>query len=152
MGGNQGQVETTMRQAIQMIETTLGQVIQQSFIYATKAWGPIPQDDFLNQAVIIRTIFPPEFVLNTILNIEKKFGRKREVKYGPRTLDIDILFYGNLTVNKRHLSIPHPEIQNRKFALIPLNEMQANFVHPVLKKKVAQLLKDCKDDLEVIKV
>ncbi len=152
MGGNQGRVDETMRQATKMIEATLGRVVQQSSIYATKAWGPIPQPDFLNQAIEVQTVFPPEFVLNSILKIEKYFGRKRDVKYGPRTLDIDILFYGNCIVNRTHLSIPHPEIQNRKFALIPLNEMRANFVHPILKKTMSQLLKECKDELDVIQL
>jgi 2-amino-4-hydroxy-6-hydroxymethyldihydropteridine diphosphokinase len=149
MGGNQGRVNETLENAVQQIAFTLGKIINRSSVYSTKAWGPITQPDFLNIAIVIETIYPPHYVLKKLLGIEQKFGRRRDVKYGPRTLDIDILFYGQVQINSAALQVPHPEIQNRRFALVPLNEILPHWQHPVLNKSILQLLQTCPDTLEV---
>ena len=89
--------------------------------------------------------------MKTILKIEKKMGRKRLVKMGPRIIDIDILFYENRIINKPSLTIPHPRIQFRRFVLVPLNELQPNYLHPILNKSVKDLLIACTDTLNVKK-
>ena len=149
MGGNQGRVNETLENAVQQIAFTLGKIINRSSVYSTKAWGPIPQPDFLNIAIVIETIYPPHYVLKKLLEIEQMFGRRRDIKYGPRTLDIDILFYGQVQINSAALQVPHPEIQNRRFALVPLNEILPHWQHPVLNKSIYQLLQTCPDTLEV---
>ncbi|HEY1047811.1 MAG TPA: 2-amino-4-hydroxy-6-hydroxymethyldihydropteridine diphosphokinase, partial [Bacteroidia bacterium] len=89
------------------------------------------------------------YCLKIVLDIEKSFGRKRTIKYGPRTLDIDIIYYGKVTLKHPDLILPHPEMSKRKFVLVPLCEISASFVHPELKKSNQELLELCSDDLEV---
>lgn len=149
LGGNQGKVSVVLASALALIEKEVGRITAISNTYSTKAWGPVAQADFLNLAVRVKTILPPKMMLHRLLDIEKKFGRKREVKYGPRTLDIDILFYSSLIIKGSGLTIPHPEIQNRRFALQPCTDFMPNFVHPQLKKSIRVLLQECQDELEV---
>lgn len=134
---------------LSVLQREAGTIYAHSRIYKTMAWGPVKQDDFLNMAVGLRTIFPPHLLLRKLLTIEKQFGRKRDIKYGPRTLDIDILFYGSKIVNQHDLRIPHPEVQNRRFALVACCDIAGSFVHPVLGKTIRQLLDGCEDPLNV---
>jgi 2-amino-4-hydroxy-6-hydroxymethyldihydropteridine diphosphokinase len=149
MGGNMGDRPQNMHQAQQSIGETVGAVIISSSLYETAAWGLTDQPSFLNQVLQVSTELTAHQVLDEVLLIEKKMGRKRTQKMGPRTIDIDILFYNDETVTAPHLNIPHPEIANRRFVLAPLNEIASSFVHPVLKKTVADLLLHCTDNLEV---
>lgn len=140
---------SVLSSAIALIEQRCGRVYAVSNVYQTKAWGPIVQDDFLNIAIGIQTVLPPGILLKRLLLIEKQFGRKRELKYGPRTLDIDILFYGSKIIRQSELSIPHSEMQNRRFVLQPMHDIAPKRMHPVYKKDVSRLLSECKDPLEV---
>jgi 2-amino-4-hydroxy-6-hydroxymethyldihydropteridine diphosphokinase len=149
MGGNQGDIHGNFVECMHLMDRDIGRITAQSRIYATKAWGPVAQPDFLNMAIAMRTALPPVYLLKKLLELEKKFGRKREVKYGPRTIDIDILFYGNLVIRKEGLGIPHPEIQNRRFALVPCCDIAPGFVHPVLNRTLRELLEECSDQLDV---
>jgi 2-amino-4-hydroxy-6-hydroxymethyldihydropteridine diphosphokinase len=126
-------------------------ILQQSSLYETAAWGLENQDPFLNQALQIETPFGAEKLLETLLQIEKKIGRVRERKYGPRTIDIDILFFNKDVINADTLTIPHPQLPNRRFVLVPLQEIAADFIHPVRQKTVTQLLAECPDPLAVQK-
>ena len=90
--------------------------------------------------------------MNTILTIEKKMGRIRTSKNAPRIIDIDILFFNKEIIKTKMLTVPHPFIQERRFVLVPLNELSSRFIHPVLGKTVSQLLKDCPDKLDVKKI
>jgi 2-amino-4-hydroxy-6-hydroxymethyldihydropteridine diphosphokinase len=128
-----------------LIENQIGKCINQSKLYTTKAWGNTNQNDFLNQVLIIETEFLPENCLEIILNIEQSLGRTRTEKWGPRTIDMDILFYNSAIVDNTNLQIPHPYLHLRSFTLLPLNELMPNFVHPVLKQTINDLLLHCKD-------
>jgi 2-amino-4-hydroxy-6-hydroxymethyldihydropteridine diphosphokinase len=124
-------------------------MLQASSIYRSAAWGPIQQDDFANQVVRVAYNGSPQSLLQLILNIEETMGRKREVKWGPRIIDIDILYFGDMIIDEPGLQVPHPEIANRRFTLAPLSELAPDFKHPVSKKKQALLLAQCPDSLSV---
>ena len=147
MGNNQEQLQT----AIKLIEERVGKLIRQSSLYATAAWGNTDQPDFLNQVLIIETRFGAVETLDKLLEIEKKMGRVRTIKNAPRIIDIDILFFNDDIINEQQLTVPHPEIQNRRFVLTPLNELSPNLVHPVLKQPLSVLLQHCPDRLDVRK-
>jgi 2-amino-4-hydroxy-6-hydroxymethyldihydropteridine pyrophosphokinase len=124
-------------------------LIQRSSIYTTQAWGIQNQPSFLNQVIEIQCDDSPEILLNVIQQIELEIGRVRDQKWGPRLIDIDILYFGNKKITQENLIIPHPEISNRRFALVPLYEIAPNFIHPVLKKMTIELLNECDDSLDV---
>lgn len=152
IGGNKGNVPETFRQAIEMIEARIGRLKKFSSLYKTAAWGNTNQPDFLNKVLVVETVLPPHDVMQQCLDIESKLGRVRKEKYGPRTIDIDILFYGNEIIQSRDLTIPHPQLQFRRFVLVPLNEISYHKKHPVLHKTIHQLLTNCEDKLDVKKI
>ena len=150
-GGNMGKRLDYLFQAKEQIERRCGPVLVESSVYESAAWGLESQAAFLNQVLKIETTLGSEALLKTILEIEEDLGRKRNLRYGPRTIDIDILFFNDDITARKGLTIPHPQIQNRRFALIPLNEIAADKIHPVLQKTISQLLHECPDLLEVNK-
>jgi len=149
IGGNVGNRLENLQQAIIALNQTCGDIVRQSSIYETAAWGKTDQQAFLNQALLLVTRFTAPELLQHTLAAENLLGRVRQERYGPRIIDIDILFFNNDIVRKPDLTIPHPEVQNRRFALTPLDELAPGLVHPVLQKTVHQLLEECKDELEV---
>ncbi len=150
-GGNMGNRKRNLSQAHKLITELCGNISTASSIYETAAWGKTDQPSFLNQALQIKTTLEPEALLKQILKIEKQIGRIREEKYGPRIIDIDILFYNDEIHKYPQLTLPHPEIQNRRFVLVPMAEIAPAFIHPVFKKTIAELLNNCPDKLEVKK-
>ena len=151
LGGNIGHRINNIKTAIRKTEQMIGKVKRQSSVYETAAWGNTAQPDFLNQVIVVETKLAAAPLLNTILLIEEKMGRIRSKKNDPRVIDIDILFFDRMIVNEKHLTIPHPEIPNRKFVLVPLNELSPNLKHPLLKKTIHHLLTICTDQLDVKK-
>ncbi len=151
-GGNEGDRFLHMQQARANIEHICGRILQVSSLYETAPWGKTDQPDFLNQVLHIETILGPEELLRAILSIEELGGRKRTFKNAPRTIDIDILFYDNLVLEKKGLTIPHPRIADRRFVLEPMNEISPEFIHPVMGKTIRQLLMECRDELGVKKI
>ncbi len=130
----------------------IGVVNRRSALYATAAWGNTNQPDFLNQVIIAETALTAAQTMQAILNIEKKMGRIRTKKNAPRIIDIDILFFNKAVIQTKDLVVPHPQIQNRNFVLVPLNELSPNFKHPVLYKTIHHLLRICPDQLTVNKI
>jgi 2-amino-4-hydroxy-6-hydroxymethyldihydropteridine diphosphokinase len=150
-GGNIGNRLGYLYRARQDIKEKCGFILQESSVYETAAWGNENQEAFLNQVLKIETKLEPGELLKSILQIEKDFGRKREAKYGPRIIDIDILFFNDDVLKQHGLVIPHPQMQNRKFVLVPLNEIAPEKIHPILNKTLSQLLAQCPDPLAVNK-
>jgi len=143
LGSNLGNREEFILKALTELSKKM-QILQNSEIIETKPYGNVNQPDFLNCATKIETELKPEELLKICTEIEKKLGRKRTQKWAARTIDIDILFYGIETFQSDELTIPHPEIQKRKFVLKSLNEICPDFVHPVLNKKISQIILECK--------
>ena len=149
LGGNLGNREAMLAEAEVRLSAVFGKTRQKSKLYETAAWGLEDQPDFLNQALVFETDLSPGEVLQATQKVEQDLGRERKIKWGARVIDIDILFYGQEILNLPQLQIPHPQLHLRKFVLAPLSEIAPDFQHPVLKKTVIELLKDCPDALEV---
>ncbi|HEX4878166.1 MAG TPA: 2-amino-4-hydroxy-6-hydroxymethyldihydropteridine diphosphokinase [Chitinophagaceae bacterium] len=150
-GGNLGKREENLALARTLITRQCGEITAVSSLYETAAWGKTDQPSFLNQALKLETIHHARQLMRKLLKIEKMMGRVRKEKYGPRLIDIDILLFNEEIHHYQLLKLPHPEMQNRRFALLPLAEIAPEAFHPVLKKTVASLLQECKDPLNVKK-
>ncbi len=148
-GSNLGDRIANLSSAAQQIEQACGQILRQSSVYQTAAWGKVDQPDFFNQVIEINTALSPEALLHTVLAIEQHMGRIRKEKWGERSIDIDILYYGYQIVEGATLSIPHKGIASRRFVLSPLNEIAPDFIHPVLLLSNEALLAACTDSLPV---
>lgn len=151
-GGNLGDRIQNLATARDHINEQCGTIITASSLYETAAWGNTDQPAFLNQALEILTTLNARQLIRRILKIEKMMGRIRKEKYGPRIIDIDILLFNNERHNYQFLKLPHPEMQNRRFALLPLSEIAPGIIHPLLYKTITELLKDCKDELQVLRI
>jgi 2-amino-4-hydroxy-6-hydroxymethyldihydropteridine diphosphokinase len=148
LGSNLGDRMANLSKARTMAEE-VGPVLSYSSIHQSAAWGRTDQPDFLNQVITVSTYLEPLELLSKLNQIEAAMGRQRVEKWGPRLIDLDILFYGNQLVNHHRLIIPHPGIPERRFTLAPLAEIAPHHVHPALNKSMTQLLNECTDPLKV---
>ena len=151
IGGNMGDRLANLENARAAIQEQVGNILSNSSIYETAAWGMENQAAFLNQALLIDTPFEAIELLENLLKIEKAMGRIRNQPLGPRTIDLDIIFFNDQILDTENLTIPHPHMQKRNFVLTPLNEIVPDYIHPIFKKSINQLLKGCTDQLLCIK-
>ena len=150
-GGNVGNRQQYLQKSALLIGNDCGKIVQQSSLYETAPWGKTDQPPFLNQALLLHTLLGPDELMSTLLHIEQSIGRIRTEQYGPRTIDIDILLFNRQIIHTALVTVPHPQMANRRFVLQPLNEIAPGFVHPVLLQSIAQLLEFCPDPLPVKK-
>ena len=145
LGSNMGQREAYLKNAIAFIAEEIGSIQKRSKVYESVPWGVENQNNYLNQVIQIKSDFSPAEVLEKALQIEDKIGRIRNEKWGERIIDIDILFFNDLIIEKEGICIPHIHLHTRKFVLIPFNEIDPNFMHPKYNKTISELLINCKD-------
>jgi 2-amino-4-hydroxy-6-hydroxymethyldihydropteridine diphosphokinase len=151
LGTNLGDKNFNLQSAIITI-SSFAEIVNQTAVYETAAWGKTDQPSFYNQVIEIKTKLSPQMLLAELLKTEQTLGRIRHEKWGERLIDIDILYYGEAIVNQEGLIIPHPGIPDRKFTLVPLCEIAADFVHPVLDKTNEVMLNELHDQLSVKKL
>lgn len=148
-GTNLGDRAANLEQANDWITREIGAIAQASRVYHTKAWGITDQPDFLNQALLVHSVLGPFDVLEKIQLIERRMGRAREVKWGERLIDIDILFFNEEALDTEALTIPHPYLHYRNFVLMPLMEIAPHLVHPIFQKTITELYAASEDTLTV---
>ena len=143
IGSNIGDKEKNLIEAINNLEDIKGIIIDKvsSFI-KTEPWGLKEQDEFLNGAIKIKTVLSPRELMEVLLNIEKTMKRERIVKWGPRIIDLDIIFYDDLVTDDEYITIPHPRMEEREFVLKPLLEIAPNKVHPLTKKRIFKMIEE----------
>ncbi|MDE5883588.1 MAG: 2-amino-4-hydroxy-6-hydroxymethyldihydropteridine diphosphokinase [Oscillospiraceae bacterium] len=143
MGSNLGDSRAYLQDAVQKLQNHSHiRNLKQSGWILTKPYGYTQQPDFLNGAVILETLYSPFQLLKFIQEIENQAGRTREIHWGARTLDLDLIFYDDRILNQSELIVPHPDLQNRDFVLKPVAEIAPYYFHPVLRKTICQLLED----------
>jgi len=152
LGSNQDDPLYQLSMAKVLLEGVNLSIINSSSIYESQAWGIQDQENFFNQVLQVKTGLSAEDLLDYCIDIENRMGRKREIKWQSRCIDIDILYYKESIINLNHLQVPHTELQNRKFTLVPLSELAPSFSHPKLNMSNKELLDICKDDSWVKKV
>ncbi len=149
LGTNQNDRLINLENAFSEIEKKIGLIDRRSGIYETEPWGLANQEMFLNIVIEVKTKLNPDDLLIGIKIIENEMGRVKAEKWGPRKIDIDILSYGDLIVDKENLKIPHPQIQNRNFVLIPFMELEPDLVLPGYENSIEELFEQSKDECEV---
>jgi len=152
LGSNIGNRSEHIIAASALINKRIGKVAKSSHFYETQAWGNTDQDPFINQVVLVNTLLEPRKLLEEITYIERELGRERKEKWGPRTIDIDILFYGKRVIRDKGLEIPHPDLHKRAFILVPMMELDPDLEHPVLNMAIDLLYMDCEDESDVVMI
>jgi len=149
LGGNLGDRIANLAEARRLLSRHAGKLLCCSSIYETEAWGLREQPAFLNQALALQTALSPQGLLAELLRLEALLGRERKERYGPRLIDMDILLYDDAVIAEPRLSVPHPQLHLRRFALIPLGEIAPDLLHPASGRTISQLLEACPDSSEV---
>jgi len=152
LGSNLGDRLARLAQARHDLATTAGRIVGQSALYETAAWGVEDQPAFLNQVLALETELDAPTLLAACLAAERQQGRERLVRWAARTLDVDILLFGQEIIATPSLTVPHMALPVRRFALVPLAELAPQLMHPQLHRTISQLLADCPDQLEVTKI
>lgn len=153
LGGNVGNTQRIFKDVLVQLGQ-FGTIDKVSSVYETEPWGVGDQAWFKNQLLGFYTELKPFDLLTTLLQIEKNFGRDRskEQRWGPRTLDLDIVLFGENLINDKHLEIPHPRYSKRRFILEPLVEIYPALIDPIINKTAAQILSSCEDKTQVRKL
>ena len=148
-GSNMGDKNQIFAQACLFINNRCGRIVKVSSAFESEPWGFEAEEWFLNRVIVLETETGPETLLQELLEIERELGRVRHPEiqgYYSRTADLDVLYYGNRIINTVTLTVPHPRLHLRRFALLPLSEVAPDFVHPVLQMTQMELLQQCPDD------
>ena len=153
IGSNQGDKLLHLQKAVDLIAESIGAIHKVSSIYKTKSWG-FDSEDFYNICVEVSTNLNPEDLINSLLNIENKLGRERNNKdgYAARLIDLDILLFEDEIIFSSNLIVPHPRMLDRKFVLVPLNDIASNIQHPIKKQTISLCLNNCDDQGEIEKI
>ncbi|OIP80770.1 2-amino-4-hydroxy-6-hydroxymethyldihydropteridine diphosphokinase [Candidatus Peregrinibacteria bacterium CG22_combo_CG10-13_8_21_14_all_44_10] len=151
LGSNMGDKLGNLTSSYDVLESLGLNILEKSAIYESEPWGWLDQSSFLNQVLKVETNLSPESLVRVCKEAEKQVGRIDSFKWGPRVLDVDVIFYENMVVNKPECSIPHHLMHERRFVLEPLNEIAASAVHPVFGKTVSELLASCEDQGSVVR-
>ncbi|QRG67872.1 2-amino-4-hydroxy-6-hydroxymethyldihydropteridine diphosphokinase [Brevibacillus choshinensis] len=147
LGSNIGDRVLTLQQAIRKLHEQPGmQVSRVSFVYETDPVGYVDQDAFLNMVVAVETSLSADELLNAALSVEKELGRVRTIRWGPRTIDIDVLLYDQATIQNEHLMIPHPAMTERAFVLVPLRDVWEGEALPVYNQSIDHFLSQLAED------
>ena len=143
IGSNVGDATDNCIKAVKEIGLIKGnRIVKVSSLYMTEPISHIKQDWFINCVVKIETDLTPYSLLSDLQKVEKRLGRKRDIRHGPRTIDLDILIFNSLIIDDNKLKIPHPRMHERRFVLEPLSEIDENLIHPVIKKSIKSLLNE----------
>ncbi|HAQ37486.1 MAG TPA: 2-amino-4-hydroxy-6-hydroxymethyldihydropteridine diphosphokinase [Saprospirales bacterium] len=145
LGANLGKKADQIVRAIEEI-SLLGIIVQRSALFKSQPWGNTDQDFFINAVVSILTSLDPWSLLKQLIDIEEKIGKEKKIHWGPRRIDLDILYFGQKIIFEKSLIIPHPFLHLRNFVLVPLEEIEPDFLHPLLKKTTKELLMECPDN------
>ncbi len=145
IGSNMGDRKANCMHAVKFMDESGFVVTKESSLYETEPWGMKEQPQFINMAVIAETDLTPEGALAALKSIEKKMGRQETPRWGPRSIDLDILFYDDRIITEKFLCIPHPLLHQREFVLLPLSEIAPDKWHPVLKKTVRHLREELRN-------
>lgn len=151
IGSNLGNRIANCNEGLEQI-SKMSKIIKTSSLYESEPVGVENQPKFINAVVNIKTLLSPFNLLDSLKLIEKKVGRKKTFRWGPRVLDLDILFYDKLILNDEKLTIPHAELHNRIFTLMPMAEIEPNFEHPTINKSVDKLLNDLDYSNNIVKI
>ena len=151
LGSNLGDREENLRKALSLLRD-VGEITALSSVYQTEPWGYAEQPSFLNLVCGFRTSLSPPELLALVQEVERRLGRVRTIRYGPRTIDVDILLYGDRIVDTPDLQIPHPRIPERAFVLAPFAEIAPDIEHPTLKRPISALLADAPGRETVVKL
>jgi 2-amino-4-hydroxy-6-hydroxymethyldihydropteridine diphosphokinase len=149
LGGNIGDTICVFESARTFIKESGAQMLAESAVFRSDPWGNELQRTFLNQSLLVGTDMDPYRLLILLQDVELHHGKNTRFENGPRTLDLDIIFFDELILSSTTLSIPHPRAHFRRFNLLPMSQIVPNFVHPILNKTVLELLEECTDPLEV---
>ena len=152
LGSNLGNKLFYLQTAIRHISTKIGDIVKTSSVYESKPWGVTDQENYYNQVVQVSTLLSPHETIEKIHQIEAEMGRVRKRKYDSRIIDIDIAFWNNEIISENQLEIPHPRLHLRKFALLPLLEINPELIHPAIKKSVREILQKCPDTSEPVQL
>jgi 2-amino-4-hydroxy-6-hydroxymethyldihydropteridine diphosphokinase len=153
IGSNIGDKLNNCEKAIsEILKADRHRLLARSSLFKTQPIGYTSQDWFVNGVIKIETDSEAHELLRTLKAIESRLGRVETFRWGPRTMDLDILFFDDLEIHTEELQLPHPLIQNRQFVLVPLAEIDRNLIHPVLRKTIQELLSDLKEDQRVEKL
>lgn len=153
-GGNIGNTTRYISHAFSALEQCVGRKTARSAFYRSEPWGFRSGQHFINAAILLQSDLDPESMLRKLLLLEHEAGRVRDaaaIGYSARTLDLDLLFAGNIVYNSKDLELPHPRMHIRRFALMPAAELLPGYIHPVLKQTLQQLLDTCTDEGRVEK-